>query len=113
MPDAGPVQIGDSLCFHIAGKGVVGRARVTSIMEDGSGIRDARRFRQILRLADVTLHRDQPIALDPEIELRLRAIPLHGRRHTQTLFAISYECFVSMTATRHDEPVDEGQRLTG
>jgi hypothetical protein len=102
VPDAGPVQTGDSLCFHIAGKGVVGRARVISIMEEGGGIRDAQRFRQILRLADVMLNRERPIPLDPETDLRLRAVPPSGRRHVQTLLAISHECFVSMTAPLRD-----------
>ena len=110
MPAAGPIRAGDSVCFYITGRGVVGRASVTSIMEDGGGIRDARRFRQILRLADLTLHVDRPAALEPESDLRLKTIRPIGKRPVQTLLKLSHERYVAMaTPAAHPDVAPPAQ----
>lgn len=100
-PALGTVRTGDSICFYLPRKGVVGHARVGSLVDnDGSsGIRDARRFGQVLRLEDLRLHLDRPVAPDPETELRLRRAPSGVGRHAQTLVEISREGFVAMTLT--------------
>jgi hypothetical protein len=90
----GTVRTGDGLCFYLPGKGVVGHAWVASIVADGaSDLRDARRFRQVLRLDRLSLHLAAPRALDAETELRLRAAPTTANRQTQMLLEISAESF--------------------
>ena len=98
LPASGTVRAGDSLCLYLAGRGVVGQARVVSIVEDGGGIRDPRRFRQILRLADLAVHVERAIPLEPESELRLKAVRPIGKRPVQTLLQLSHERYVAMTA---------------
>jgi hypothetical protein len=94
---AGTVRSGDSVCFFINRKGVVGQARVGSTAEAGGGLRDARRFRQILRLERIQLHVDTPLALDAETELRLRRLPSATLRHAPLLLEISAESFRDVT----------------
>ena len=91
------VQPGDRICFHVAGSGVVGHARVASLADGTVGLRDAHRFRQILHLEGLELHLGAPVPADAETQLRLRTAQLsHGQR--QTLVRISRESFMAMTA---------------
>lgn len=89
----GTVRTGDGICFFLPGKGVVGHAWVASIAEGALDLRDARRFRQVLRLDRLALHLARPHPLDLETELRLRAAPIAANRHAQMLLQISPESF--------------------
>ena len=89
----GTVRTGDGICFYLPGRGVVGHAWVESITDGASDLRDARRFRQVLRLERLSLHLAKPTSLDLETELRLRAAPSTANRHAQMLLEISAESF--------------------
>jgi hypothetical protein len=93
----GTVRTGDGICFYLPGKGVVGHAWVTSIADGASDLRDARRFRQVLRLDRLSLHLARPTTLDVETELRLRAAPSTANRHAQMLLEISPESFRALS----------------
>jgi hypothetical protein len=73
------VEPGDRICFAVAGKGVVGHGRVTTLDPNQPGIRDAHRFRHLWRVEDVRLYLHSPVAVDLETELRLRAVGEPGR----------------------------------
>ena len=92
-PQARP---GDSVAFYISRRGVVGRARIEKVERNGSGLRDAHRFRHVLHLDEVELHVNDPIALDAETELRLRTAPAAANRHAHTLVEISSESFAAL-----------------
>jgi hypothetical protein len=94
---------GDWICFYIAGKGVVGRARVQSLASGNAGIRDAHRFRQLLHLEDLELHIHTPVSLDFETQLRLRTATAGAPRQTQTIVRISAESFATMTESRNQK----------
>jgi hypothetical protein len=100
VADGGTTQTtarsGDWICFYIAGKGVVGRARVLSPATSTTGVRDAHRFKQLLHLEDLELHLHAPIALDFETQLRLRTAAGGSGRQTQ-LVRISHESFIVLT----------------
>jgi hypothetical protein len=85
----------DWICFYISGKGIVGRAQVVSVADHAS-IRDAHRFRQLLNIESVQLHPHAPTALDPEIELRLRAAAPSGPRQAQALIRLTKEQFAAI-----------------
>jgi hypothetical protein len=88
----------DWLVFYVAGKGVVGRARVVSLADHAS-IRQAHRFRQLLNVEDVRLHLSSPVAVDAETELRLRAAAAPGGRPSQALIRIPREQFAALTGS--------------
>jgi hypothetical protein len=94
----GTVGVGDGICFHLPGKGVVGHARVVSVTDGAADLRDARRYRQVLRLEGLELHLGRPVRLDAETELRLRAAPTAANRQAQTLLEISAESYRTMSA---------------
>jgi hypothetical protein len=110
----GTVRTGDGICFYLPGKGVVGHAWVASIADGASDLRDARRFRQVLRLDRLSLHLAKPTSLDLETELRLRAAPSTANRYAQMLIEISPESFRSLSepavkrrlADRHDDELE-------
>jgi hypothetical protein len=110
----GTVRTGDGICFYLPGKGVVGHAWVASITDGASDLRDARRFRQVLKLERLSLHLAKPTSLDLETEVRLRAAPSTANRHAQMLLEISPESFraLSESATqarptdRHGDETD-------
>jgi hypothetical protein len=103
----GTVQTGDGICFYLPGKGVVGHAWVASIADGASDLRDARRFRQVLRLDRLSLHLSRPTPLDIETEVRLRAAPVTASRHAQMLIEISAESFRTLSAT--PRPANRGR----
>lgn len=122
----GTVRTGDGICFYLPGKGVVGHAWVASITDGTNDLRDARRFRQVLRLDRLSLHLARPTSLDIETELRLRAAPTTANRHAQMLLEISPESFRALSepaaklrsTDRHDEEGEShegphGDRLPG
>jgi hypothetical protein len=82
---------------------VVGHARVASVTDSSTGIRDARRFRQVLRLEDLELNLAHPVPPDPETLLRMRAAPSPASRTAQILVEISEESFKAMTAAPNVE----------
>ena len=98
----GTVRTGDGICFYLPGKGVVGHAWVASINDGASDLRDARRFRQVLRLERLSLHLAEPTSLDLETELRLRAAPSTANRHAQMLLEISPDRAVAVVVCQHD-----------
>ena len=66
-----PVRIGDVVCVSIADAGVVAHARIDGLVPDGgTPVRDAQRFAQVLKLADVTVY-DAPLLPAPELVRRL------------------------------------------
>jgi hypothetical protein len=93
-------RAGDWVCFHIAGRGVVGHARVTAITASAGGLRDAHRFRQLLQVDDVRLSLNDPVPLDSETELRMRTAGLVTSRRVPTLVRISRDSFGTFTAPR-------------
>jgi hypothetical protein len=103
----GTVQTGDGICFYLPGKGVVGHAWVASITDGVSDLRDARRFRQVLRLDRLSLHLSRPTPLDIETQVRLRAAPVTASRHAQMLIEISADSFRTLSASAH-RPSDRG-----
>ena len=110
----GTVRTGDGICFYLPGKGVVGHAWVASITDGAADLRDARRFRQVLRLERLSLHLARPTSLDVETELRLRAAPSTANRYAQMLLEISAESFRALSdaagrgrqAERHTDETD-------
>lgn len=88
----------DAIAFYIAGKGVVGRARVVSLAEHGS-LRDAHRFRQLLNLDDVRVHLAAPVKVDPETERRLRTTDAQGARRVQAVLRVSRDQFAALTGS--------------
>ena len=117
----GTVRTGDGICFYLPGKGVVGHAWVASITDGANDLRDARRFRQVLRLDRLSLHLARPTSLDIETELRLRAAPTTANRHAQMLLEISPESFRALSepaaklrsTERHHEKDEEGESYEG
>lgn len=124
----GHVRIGDTLCFYLDFKGVVGRARVDGLLEGGEGLREARRFRQVLHLDRVEMHASTPVRLDPETQVRLHAIPQVLGRRGQTLLELSPETSAALETARTaqaeagktapaaetpTDPADTDKRLTG
>ena len=97
VQSAHAVHRGDRICFYIAGKGIVGHARIAAPADVGRGLRDAHRFRQVLQLEELHLYLDTPVAADPETQLRFRTARLAPGRHTQMLIEISRESFEAMT----------------
>ena len=89
---------GDWVCFYVAGKGVVGHARVSSLRAGAGGLRDAHRFRQLLQVDEVKLNLGAPVPLDSETQLRLRTAGLVTSRQAPTLVRISRESFRTLTA---------------
>lgn len=74
IADAAPAPTrprgGDSVCFAIPGSGVVGCARLDSVITDATPpIRGARRFAVVFRLRDVVLF-DSPTAADSDAVLQ-------------------------------------------
>jgi hypothetical protein len=69
------VQPGDSICVCIAGAGFVADARVAGLVTDGSsGVRNAERFAQVLKLADVKVY-SAPVVPAPELIRRIELTP--------------------------------------
>ena len=67
----GTVRTGDAVCVSIADAGFVAHARVDALVADGSMlVRDAQRFAQVLKLADVTVY-DVPLLPTPDLVRRL------------------------------------------
>jgi hypothetical protein len=67
----GTIRMGDAVCVSIADAGFVAHARVDGLVTDGSTlIRDAQRFAQVLKLADVTVY-DAPLLPTPDLVRRL------------------------------------------
>jgi hypothetical protein len=109
----GTVRDGDWICFYLPGKGVVGHAQVASVTDSG-GIRDARRYRQVLRLENLDLYVNRPIPPDSETELRMRAAPVTTNRSAQILVEISQDSFKALSALRDAGDTDRtAERLSG
>ena len=67
----GTVRTGDAVCVSIADAGFVAHARVDGLVADGSTlVRDAQRFAQVLKLADVTVY-DVPLLPTADLIRRL------------------------------------------
>jgi hypothetical protein len=67
----GAIHTGDAVCVSIADAGFVAHARVDGQVTDGSTlIRDAQRFAQVLKLADVTVY-GAPLLPTPDLVRRL------------------------------------------
>ena len=65
------IRAGDAVCVSIADAGFVAHARVDGMVADGSTlIRDAQRFAQVLKLADVTVY-GAPLLPTPDLVRRL------------------------------------------
>jgi len=94
-PSNDAVRAGDRICFHIAGRGVVGHGRIAAQEQAAAGLRDAHRFRTLWRLEDVRLYVSTPVAIDVETDLRLRAAHDPGG---QSVVSVSRESFDGMTS---------------
>lgn len=109
VPDDGALSVlrsGDHLAFHIVGKGVVGRADIRSVDATSGGLRDARRFRHVLQLRGVVLTLDEPVALDAETTLRVRATGTRAG-HTHTFTRVSPERFAGLLERPADSVREE------
>jgi hypothetical protein len=94
---------GDWLCFHIAARGIVGRARIKAVgasVTGASGIRDAHRYHQLVEVERLELHLERPVAADAETQLRLRSALTGQHRPVHSLVRISEESFTGLTAPR-------------
>lgn len=124
----GQVRVGDTLCFYLDFKGVVGSAQVDGLLEGGEGLREAKRFRQVLHLDRVEIHQNAPVRLDPETQVRLHAIPQVLGRRGQTLLELSADALAALANARAaqragekatpaaeppTDPADTDKRLTG
>jgi hypothetical protein len=64
------IQPGDLICAYITGEGFVAHAQVAGVITDGSPVvRDSERFKQMLRLTDVTVY-GTPVIPAPELVRR-------------------------------------------
>lgn len=95
---SGLAKVGDWICFAIARKGVVGHARIASLADGSSEIRDAHRFRQLFHLERMRLYLEAPVAIDAATEVRLKAGPFASPRAVQALIPISPESFRALTS---------------
>ena len=72
LPHTGSVRrvprAGEQVCFYVTGAGIVGRAEIASVAENGVGLRDASRFSHALHFAAPELHLGAPIR--PSVELQ-------------------------------------------
>ena len=65
------IQPGDLICACITGEGFVAHAQVAGVITDGSPVvRDSERFKQMLRLTDVTVY-GTPVISAPELVRRV------------------------------------------
>jgi hypothetical protein len=65
------IQAGDLICACITGEGFVAQAQVAGVITDGSPVvRDSERFKQMLRLTDVTVYAT-PVISAPELVRRV------------------------------------------
>ncbi len=62
---------GERVCFYLAGAGVVGHARIESVVENGAGLREADRFSHVLHLGEPELHLRTPVRPGDELQRRL------------------------------------------
>lgn len=105
---AGAARPGDSICFYIPDRGVVGHAEVASCAQNGTGLREAHRFSRVLHLTNTELHVDQPVLPDVQTQLRLRAMRRTGDAAPPPLIRLSEQEFVALVtasgeASRREE----------
>jgi hypothetical protein len=90
---------GERVCFYVSGAGIVGHAEILSIVEDGTGVRDAPRFSHVLHLAEPRLHVSVPVVPSSDLQRRLEAeVP------STPLIRISEQEFLDMTRDRPVTP---------
>jgi len=107
----GLAKHGDWICFAIARKGVVGHARIASLADGTSEIRDAHRFRQLFHLERMRLYLETPVAIDAATEVRLKAGPFASPRAAQALVPISPESFRALTTPREGADLEKSTGL--
>ena len=69
------IKAGDWICFYIAGRGVVGHARISSepATRPHSVIRNPKKFSRVCDLKDIVVYIDNPIAIDAKLREQLDA----------------------------------------
>jgi len=103
---------GDWVCFFLPGKGIVGHARLTSIIDDSIGVvRHASRFKRVYRLSDVTLY-EQPMVQAVRTERPFAVSPADVPLAGASLAPIAKQDFVALTAHRDGMTVDHPRSAT-
>jgi len=99
----GVPQRGDHICFCIPGKGVVAHSQVRAVSQGGAGIRGGNRFSQVLHLEEAALYMSEPVPLEEETQLRVRAARASCERTAQSLTRISRQEFDALATHRPEE----------
>jgi hypothetical protein len=103
---------GDWVCFFLPGKGIVGHAQLSSIVEDGASvIRNADRFNRIYQLAEVEVY-GEPIVQALRAQ-RPFVVPPADAVAGPCLSPISRQDFVAMTASRGAAPIPDAPAAPG
>ncbi len=81
-------RVGDSICFYAASKGIVGHARLASAVEKGlkAPVDLPEKYPWLVRLGDVQLYIDSPVALDVRLRARLDAFRDHDPERSWAWF---------------------------
>jgi hypothetical protein len=97
---------GDWVCFFVPGQGIVGHARLESVVENGAAvIRNADRFSRVYQLGDVELY-DEPIVQALRAQRPFVVPPLDAMLAGPCLSPISRQDFLAMTASRGVPMID-------
>jgi hypothetical protein len=106
-PDAKvSARAGDWICFFVRAKGIVGHARVDSIVNGMGLIRGSHRFPAVFRLKDIEIY-DAPIAFSPETEQKRLREQSQAEDRGPFLAAVSREEFGDLTASALEDRSDD------
>lgn len=100
---AGVACAGDWICFCLPGKGVVGQAQISAVVDDGAALmRDSDPSDHVYRLQEVELY-DSPISPDLETEQSLLARYERAGIRGPVLLSVSRQKFELLTERGLDE----------
>jgi len=101
----GTAEPGDSICFYLPEKGIVGHARVIAPDGEGASLRAAHRFRQLLHLDEIKLYLEAPVALDPGMDLKVQSLSGGSGTSRSPLLRVSPAVFSELTERREPRTV--------
>jgi hypothetical protein len=104
---------GDWVCFFLPGRGIVGHAQLSSVVEDGASVlRNADRFDRVYRLNEVEVY-DDPIVQALRAERPFAVPPADAELAGPCLSPISRQDFAAMTASRRVAPIADAPVTVG
>jgi hypothetical protein len=110
VTDGGAANIqaraGDWICFFVRAKGIVGHARVDSIVNGTGLIRGSHRFAAVFRLKDIDIY-EAPIGFSPETEQKRLGEQSQPEDRVPYLASVSREEFADLTARALESRPDD------